>query len=261
VILDELAQWTGAAVYDTPGGEVVYQPLSGRTRVKPYRWQDFDPVLTWDELDPVLTWDDITAWQSPASQFPVVLPCDAVLWEPSWSSAEGAVINEVSVSYGPDPQGEVDLSESVSITRHGRRHLPLSTQLADYDSAVDRAEHILSTQHEERWQIGDVTVALDVLDPTTRGKVLGLECGDHVTLQGFPQPAPAIDWTGIVEGWTYTMGGEGGILTEELTLALSDPMLSLVVMQWSDYTAGYLWSDHPAGLSWDDLETTAALGV
>lgn len=260
-LLDELATWTGAAVYDTPDGEAVYQALSGRTRVKPYMWRDFDPVLTWDGFDPLLTWDGFTSWQSPASEFPVVLPCDAVLWEPSWHSEEAAVINVVSVSWGPEPQAEVDLTEPESITRHGKRHLPLATQLANVDSATDRAEHIITTQHEERWQIGDVTVALDVLPPADRAKVLALQCGDHVTLTGFPQPAPAIDWTGIVEGWAYVMSGDGGQLTEDLTLALSDPMLSLVVMQWSDYAAGYEWAQHPAGLSWDDLETTAVLGA
>jgi hypothetical protein len=78
-------------------------------------------------------------------------------------------------------------------------------------------------------------------------------CGDHVTLQGLPQPAPAIDWTGIVEGWTYTMWAAGGDFHQQLVLALSDPLLSLAVPRWDDYPSLYLWSQHPAPLIWDDL--------
>ena len=263
-LLDELAEWTGAAVFDTPTGEVVYQAMASRTRIHPYRWNDFDPALTWNDFDPALTWDgdppSIGQWPSPASQFPTVLPCDAVVWEPEWFTSEAAVINQVTVAYGPaDPQAEVELADAASIGRHSRRHLSMSTGLAGAADATARATHILTTQHAERWQIGDVTVALGALDTTTRGKVLGLLCGDHVTLEGLPQPAPATDWTGIVEGWTYTMWADGGQFHEQMVLTLSDPLLSLVVMQWQDYTATYLWSDHPDALTWDDLETTSVL--
>jgi hypothetical protein len=50
-LLEELASWTSAAVFDTPDGEVVYQALSGRARpVIPYMWSDFPPPMTWDDL-------------------------------------------------------------------------------------------------------------------------------------------------------------------------------------------------------------------
>lgn len=260
-LLDELAAWTSAAVFDTPTGEVVYQALSGRSRhVFPFRWMDFPPELTWDQFDPALTWDgqppSIGQWPSPASEFPVVLPCDAVAWEPVWRSEESTIVNDIRVGYGSDdPQATVDLADADSIARHGRRYIYLDTQLATPADATARATHTITTQAEERWQIGEVTVALGRLDPATYAAVLGLVCGDQVTLQGLPQPAPAIDWTGIVEGWTYTQVGAD----EQLVLNLSDPLLSLVVMRWDDYPAGYRWADHPAYLTWDDLESVEQL--
>jgi hypothetical protein len=135
----------------------------------------------------------------------------------------------------------------------------LGTQLAALVDGNARASHIITTQATERWQIGEVTVALPLLDPATHTAALGLVCGDHVTLQGLPQPAPAIDWTGIVEGWTYTQWEAGGAMREQLVLSLSDPLLSLAVMRWDDYPTTYLWSQHPAHLTWDDLETVNIL--
>jgi len=264
-LLDELASWTSAAVFDTPTGEVVYQALSGRSRpVVPFMWDDFDPAATWDQFDAALTWDgdppSIGDWPSPTSEFPIVLPCTAVVFEPEWASAEATIVNEVAIGYGAaDPQAEVRLEDAASITAHGRRYLYQGTGLATSADATARASHILTTQHMERWQIGDVTVALDLLDPATYAAVLGLVCGDHVTLQGLPQPAPATDWTGIVEGWTFTQWAEGGTLREQMILTLSDPLLSLAVMRWDDYPAIYEWQEHPNFVAWDDLDSIGIL--
>lgn len=265
-LLDELASWTAAAVFDTPSGEVVYQALSGRSRpVVPFMWGDFDPVLTWDEFDPGLTWDgdapSIGDWPSPTSEFPLPLPAEAVEFEPEWRSSEATIINEVAIGYGAaDPQTEVRLEDAASITDHGRRYLYQGTELATSADALARASHIITTQSVERWQIGEVVVALDLLDPAAHDAALNLVCGDHVTLQGLPQPAPAMDWTGIVEGWTFNQWGGGGVLFERLTLNLSDPLLSLAVMRWDDYTSTYQWSQHPGHLTWDDLDDVTILG-
>jgi hypothetical protein len=264
-LLDELASWTSAAVFDTPTGEVVYQALSGRNRpVVPFMWSDFAEAMMWSDFDPALTWNgdspSIGEWPSPTSEFPIVLPCTAVVFEPEWSSSEATIINEVAIGYGlAEPQAEVRVEDADSITAHGRRYLYQGTQLATLADATTRASHIITTQWMERWQIGDVTVALDLLDPPTYEATLGLVCGAHVTLQGLPQPAPATDWTGIVEGWTFTQWADGGVLREQMVLTLSDPLMSLAVLRWDSYPGPYLWSEHPAYLTWDDLTTVGVL--
>jgi hypothetical protein len=211
-----------------------------------------------------LTWGGVSPsfgdWPSPTSEFPVALPCTAVVFEPEWSSSEATIINEVAIGYGAaDPQPEVRLEDADSITRHGRRYLYQGTQLATSTDATARASHIISTQRVERWQIGDVTVALDQLDAATYTAALGLVCGDHVTLQGLPQPAPATDWTGIVEGWTFTQWAEGGVLQEQIVLTLSDPLMSLAVFRWDEYPSLYEWAQHPGFLTWGDLLTVDVL--
>jgi hypothetical protein len=257
-LLDELTAATGAAVFDTPTGVVVYQPLQSRSRIRPWMWRDFT-TETWDVTDPALTWDaappTVADWISTSSQMPVVLPADTVVWEPEWTSQEGAVINHVRIGYGvaEEEQDAVELEDSASILQHGRRYLYEGTPLATAGDATTRATRILTTQAAERWEIGDVQVSLADLPGGLRAEVVGLLCGDQVVLQGMPQPAPAIDWSAILEGWTYTHTGSGGTVVEQMSLALSDPLLSLMVMVWNDYPALFVWPDHGT-LFWSDLD-------
>jgi len=214
-----------------------------------YQWAGFDPALTWDGFPP-----SIGQWPSPSSEFPTVLPCTVVQYEPEWATTEAAVINHVRIGYGAaDPQTVVNIEDAASITAHGRRYLYQGTDIATVSDANNRATHIISTQSVQRWALGDVIVNLADVDAPTRTALLTLICGDHVTVQGFPQPAPAQDWTGITEGWTYTLYSQAGQLFEQMNLSLSDQLHSLAVMTWNDYTAVYTWDQHPAYLTWDDL--------
>lgn len=260
-LLEELAGDTLAAVFDTPSGEVVYQPLSGRRLPKTkWRWQDFAPTYTWADFPADLTWNGtpptLADWISPAYRPPLTLPCTAVVWEPEWRSTQSTVVNHVRVGYGTDdPQAAVELEDTSSIAEHSRRYVYAGTQISNVDDATERASHMLVTQAATRWQIGEVTVALDQLDADTYRDALALLCGDHVTLEGLPQPAPALSWTGIVEGWTFTQTG----VAEQLVLTLSDRLLSLAVMRWADYPTAFTWADHPPTLTWGDLTDVSVL--
>lgn len=270
-LLEDLAQDTAAAVFDTPSGAIVYQALSGRARpVFPYRWIDFPAADTWDGFDPDLTWDgtppSIGQWDSPGSQFPILLPPGAVQWEPEWASSEAQVVNRVRVGWGTPPEGGeqpwVESSDAASGARHGQRYTYLGTQLATEAAARDRAAHVITTQAKERWALTSVVVLLEQLDPGTRYNLLRATCGMHVTLQGLPQPAPAMEWTGILEGWSYQQWRTGpGLDHERITLFLSDPLSSLAVMTWADYPSTYTWADHPPALIWDYVNGLEDLGI
>ena len=267
-LLEDLAVTTGAAVFDTPNGTVVYQAISGRARpVFGYRWEDFPPGDTWADFDPAMTWADFADWISPASDLPILLPAGAVEWEPAWNLTESEVINHARVGYGVPADGsQQEYAEAVDETSrvaHGTRYRYIGSQLADQTDAADRAGHIVTTQARPRWAMPSVVVLLDLIrdsDPTLYTSVMGLLCGDHVIVHGLPQPAPAIDWAAICEGWTYQYWKtDHGTEHERTTLALSDPLASLAVMTWSDYPALYRWSDHPTPLIWSDLTTPTVL--
>lgn len=260
-LLTEVATSTGAAVFDRPDGRVVYQPMSERTN-GPYRWMDFDPALTWADFDPGMTWADFASWRS---KEPVTIPATAVTWEPTWSTSASDVVNHVRVGYGIPAEGaeqpwQEALSQS-SIDRHGRRYRYFGSQLRDQADALAYALWWVSVRSSDRWALEDITVHPDLLDGPTRAAVLGLLCGDHVRVDAMPQPAPAIVYTGIVEGWTYSQWGAGGSLFEQITLHTSAPLESLAAMAWRDFPAAYRWADFPPDVTWADVTDLEAIGA
>lgn len=266
--LTSLAASTAAAVVDLPDGRVLYQPLAGRANpVSAFMWSDFDPALTWDQIDALTTWDglppSIGQWPSPSTPPPLTLPPYAIEYEPTWASAEAWITNHSRVGYGVAPEGGerpfTELTDADSITAHGRRYVFTATELATLADAAAYASRIITTTSRERWQLSDVTVILPALTSAAYAAALELRCGKHITVTGLPQPAPALDWTGIVEGWTYSMWTTYSGRAESLTLALSDPLHSLAVIKWADYPSLYKWQDHPAYLTWDDLNDLDAL--
>ena len=261
-VLDELAGDTAAAVVDTPDGRVLFQPLEARSRpVFAVRWQDFPPDDTWADFDAATTWADL-GYRSPASEVPLVLPSGAVGFEPEWKSTAGAIINSVRIGYGVPTEGaeqsSVSGQDDASIARYGRRHFGNDSQLARLTDAQAVVSRVMSTRAWERWAMGSVDVYVDALDEPTRAAVAGLRCGDWVRVDDLPQPAPAISWAGICEGWAYREWVSGDTRHAGWTLALSDPLLSLAAMVWADFPPAFTWSAFDPLLTWSDLVTAPA---
>ena len=258
-LLGELATDTGAAVVDLPDGRILYQPLEARDRpVFAVRWMDLPPD-PWTAFNPATTWADLDQ-RSPASEQPLPLPPAAVLAEPEWVSGPATIINHARIGWGLPPEGGQQATEQTtdpgSITRYGRRYAYLGTQLASQTDAADRASRIVTTQARERWALGGVTVWEAQLAPDTGAAVNFLTCGQWVSLDGLPQPAPAASWAAIVEGWTYTETKSSQRHDAWWTLALSDPLHSLAVMTWADFTPAYTWAGFPPDVAWADLTGT-----
>lgn len=255
-LLDDLAQSTAAAVIDLPTGEVLYQPMAERARpVHPFPWSDFDPAATWSGFDPAMTWQDFDTWYSNDSEFPLEIPAAAVGFEPTWGVTAADIVNHVRVGYGPaDPdQAFTEVTDSASIARHGRRYQYHGTQLQNLADAQAYASWILTTAATARWSLDDIDIHLDLLGGDIRAAVMALTCGDHITLDSMPQPAPAIVAEGIVEGWTYVTWGDGGQMFERLRLHTSALLESLAVPTWADFPPAFTWADFPPIATWADL--------
>lgn len=264
-VLDDLAADTAAAVVDMPDGTVLYQPLQARSRPVFYtRWQDFPPEDLWSDFDAAMTWADFDVI-SPAAEQPLVLPPDAVAFEPEWQSTAGAIINSVRLGYGVPPEGEeqpdVALQDGPSIARYGQRHYGAQTQLARLEDASAVASWVMSARAWERWTLGSVDVYADVLDDQQRAAVAALRCGDWVQVDGLPQPAPATSWAGICEGWAYREWVTGETRRAAWTLSLSDPLLSLAVPTWADHTPAHEWQDYSPLVTWADMTSLESIGA
>jgi hypothetical protein len=265
-LITELAQDVGAAVFDTPDGVVVFQHYAARAQSWHFtRWMDVPPAVVWSAA--AGHWADwnATATTSPNAPVPIRLDMCAVGWEPVWRETSGAVINDVTLYYGPTPAdgGTRDgwhLMDTDSVTLHGRRHFGAETQLADLDGAMERAGMILDLHSEPRWGMAEILVYVDDLPPAEQTTMLGLLCGARVQLTDMPQPAPEYSPVRIVEGWTHTLTPT----RSDLVLQVSDPLHSYAGITWgalppAGTTPPLRWMDVPPAVIWADALTLAHL--
>lgn len=257
-LLTQLASDTGAAVFDTPDGGLVFQDLAGRAQ------RYIDDVWTtvvgaWSATSG--TWAE---QDSPAVSEPVELPAAAVAWSPTFEKHRGDIVNRVVVNYGVALQHIED--DAASQTAHGIRSVTLDTQLAYLADAQLRAEQVTARLANPRYQLGAVDVLVHDLDAPTRTAVMGLLCGDRAIVLGLPRPAPTTDWLGVVEGWSerYTLERfDESTATEShvLSLALSDPRASFATVQWVAVTGTRTWSNIRATVPWADVTADTDLAA
>lgn len=246
-LLDELCEWVGATLYDTPDGRIWFESYTRRG-------YDYS-TATWADMGSQTWAGSIGKWSeqygaTTAAPTPVVLPSSAVVWSPSWATSSETIINDVTVTYGTaTPQDTFNTTDSASIAIHGTNQLTLETGLADLTAATRRAQGILTAQAEERYQIGKIEVLFDQLTAGQRTSVLGLKAGARVIVQDLPQPAPFSQFLGVVEGW-------GELHTPDrvsLTIALSDPRFSYAVVSWAEAPATATWGGVPVSKSWASI--------
>jgi hypothetical protein len=253
-LITRLAEDSGAAVFDTPDGAVVFQHYAARAQTWTYRlWREAPGI--WSEQDQWFTDWAATAATSPTAPAPVDLPCDVAAWEPVWGQTAGQVINHVTIGYGIVPAGgsqaEWTISDAGSVARYGRQHYGKQTELADQPSAAYRAGLIIDRNDTPRWGMTGLDVYPAEMDPALAARVLALTCGDRVNVLGLPQPAPDIDVVAVVEGWTHTINPAGDVLT----LNLSDPLHSYAGVIWAAIDPAGRWQDCPPALAWFDALT------
>ena len=257
-LLTELATSTGAACVDLPDGSVLFAVPD--TRAVPaalMRWMDVSDAWQWETLQPVWDW---TWFINPGPDDTLRLPPGSVGWEPGWSASGDDIVNQVSVGWGEvDTSGEqalVTLTDQGSVNRFDLRAVRLPTQLATLASAVAHCSRVLVTRSQERWVIGNIDVHPERLDVTNLGRLARAVTGSPISLTGLPQPAPASDWTGYVEGWTWRQWRQAdGTDRTMFTMNVSDAVSSLAVHRWEDYGADTAWTDYMPHQKWRDLTT------
>jgi hypothetical protein len=250
-LIGDLASDTGAAVFDTPDGHVVFQHYSTRAQTWHwYLWREAPGTWTTAQWQ---TWAD-TEEVSPSAPLPLLVDGCAILWEPTWVTGSGEVVNSVTVPYGPEVDGgerpTVTAMNPASVARFGRKHVSGPAGLADVGSAMERGGMILDLHSFPHWAIDNVVILLDKLPGVL--EVMGLMCGSRVQLFGMPQPAPEYDPVRIVEGWTHTLT----VASDTLTLRLSDPAHSYAGITWSVFAPMTpRWVDVDPTVIWADVIT------
>jgi hypothetical protein len=240
--IDEICEWTGATIYDTPDGRIWFESYTRRgTTYATETWAEFG-ATSWANA--------VGNWDQGIAPSLVTLNSAAVVWSPEWTMTGSTIINDVTVTYGTaDPQASVNQTDAASIEAHGQNAIELKTTLDQATDATERAANIITAQAASRYQIGHVEVLLDELTSAERGAVLGLKAGARVLVQNLPQPAPFTEFLGVVEGW-------GELHTPDrvsLSLALSDPRYSYATVQWGEAPAAATWGGVPVLKTWGDI--------
>jgi hypothetical protein len=240
-----LADDLGAAIVDTPDGHVLIQELSARAQTATLTWETTPPAIAWE--DGACTWEEATSVGALDPSYPVrdalvVDPAD-VLYVPAWEQTLD-LENETTLGYGD--QLAVTVDEPASIALYGPSAGSLSTQLAQLEDATTRAQERVGRLAFPRW----IITAAHLL----RGYP-ELAIGQPVELSDFPPSSPFTAWRPILEGWTDTIDGD--LWTTDL--ALSDPLLSGVVLLWMTTPPELAWTGVDPACDWKDATTLDAL--
>ena len=146
---------------------------------------------------------------SPSAPMPITLDMCAVGWEPVWRTTSGAVVNDVTLFYGPPQADGAPAPGGTPTTPPASPGTGAATTAPKPagrpDSAQERAGMILDLHSEPRWGMAEVLIHLDPVGPNERAALLGLLCGDRVHLVDMPQPAPEWSPVRVVEGWAHTL--------------------------------------------------------
>ena len=236
--LTELAAWSGATYFDTPEGLISFEDYGNRgITAFAGTWQS--AVFEWSFYN--------QSWDSFATDFAAYpFPATGVVWTPTWSKNLSALVNDVTVKYDLDGDQIEQSDDAGSIALYGRRAYVLDTRLRKQSDAQTRAADILLAQAFPYWNLGQISVRVDLLGTQDRDKVLAIVNGATVTVPDLPEPAPYPAFTGIVEGWaeTYTPG------VHVMTFSISDPRYSYQTVAWGDVDPALTWANVNASVIW-----------
>jgi len=241
-LLQAICADTGATLFDTPDGTILFESYS--TRGYGYNaahWADLDPLDTWADVP--FIWSDVYD-RTEAAPATIELPHDAVVWAPTWRKDLATVINDVTVKYGSN--SSTSQTDATSIAEYGQRAVELDTDLHKLADAQRRAGDVIRSQGNPRWALGNITVLMHKLPSLVQADVLQAVSGGRVTINDLPHPHPIEDYTGIIEGWTDTF--TQGIHT--WTVSLSDPRYSYLVLKWNEVDVGTTWGDVIGTVQW-----------
>ena len=244
--LQRIADSIGAAIFDNTDGEIVMQRYQDRIGII-----DADNHGDWQDVS--TSWAaTLGTWQGyyTTEVLPTIeLPCDSVVFEPTWRQFSGGIANRYTVKYW---DGDYTLRDAQSIAKFGLRGIEVETDLLEYSDVQARAVDLMRIHSGPAWTLDSVQVRLDMLDSKTFEDLTRYEIiGRRVRLTDLPTPAPHTSVTMYVEGVAESYAPGAWVMT----LALSPLHWSAENLPWG-YASGD-WQD--ALVMWDAALSNEAL--
>jgi hypothetical protein len=169
------------------------------------------------------------------------------------SKRSGDVRNNVTITYKANAQESASNAESIAL--YGQQAYEITTSLEhDYD-ALSQAQFYLTLRAFPQAQFKSITFPLSSpeIDNADRNSLLNVFMGMPVNITELPENINGGDFTGFIEGWTFSAGYN----SLYLTLTVSPTAYSLQAMRWNGVPIIETWNTVSPTLQWIDATIVA----
>lgn len=170
------------------------------------------------------------------------------------SIRSGKIVNKYQINYGNNFNSSKSALNQSSIDYYGLYSVQENSLLHDATDAQAVADRYVALRAYPRANFDQITFALGnpEIDDSDRNALLSIFMGMPVKITNLPLNVYGGEFTGYVEGWTWTSTLKG----LSLTLNASPTEFSAVAQPWSEVSALEKWNTLSNTLQWED-----AIGV
>jgi hypothetical protein len=160
----------------------------------------------------------------------------------------GDVRNSITLKYGATSSAEKSSSDADSIALYGQLAQIISTTLHNAADAQDQADFYLTLRANPQFNFNNITYELTnpELDDSDRDDLIGVFMGMPVLISDLPLNMVSGNFTGFVEGWTFSARYN----QISISMLLSPLAYSLQAMRWNDVAIGEAWNTINPTLDW-----------
>lgn len=166
----------------------------------------------------------------------------------SIQSRTGDVRNSITLKYGATSSAEVSALDAASIASFGQLAQIITTTLHNSTDAQDQADFYLTLRANPQFNFNNITYELTnpELDNGDRDALIGVFMGMPVLISDLPLNMNSGNFTGFVEGWTFSARYN----QISISMLLSPLAYSLQAMRWNDVAIGEAWNTINPTLDW-----------
>jgi len=166
----------------------------------------------------------------------------------------GAIVNKYQINYGNNYNSSVSATDVDSIALYGQYSIQTNSSLHDATDAQAVVDRFIQLRAFPRPQFESITFPLQNPEMTdaNRNALLNIFMGQPVRISNLPLNIYGGEFTGYIEGWTWTSTLNG----LNLTFTASPIEFSAVAQTWDQVNVAETWNSVLNTLEWQD-----AIGV
>lgn len=166
----------------------------------------------------------------------------------------GAIVNKYQINYGNNFNSSKSAFNQISIDLYGQYSISENSLLHDATDAQSVVDRYVALRAYPRPQFDSITFALQnpEIGDADRDALLNIFMGQPVKIVNLPLNIYGGEFTGYIEGWTWSSTLNG----LRLTFTASPTEFSAVAQTWSQVNGAETWNSILNTLEWQD-----AIGV